>query len=98
MVDGLLKKKLIRVSLSQYVIPTLLVPKNDHLLRLCFDICFINKIIIKYHFYILRLEDLLAKLEGSHIFSKLDLKSSYHQIQINQEMSENDFQDQRRTV
>ena len=62
--------------------PILLVQKKDGTYRMCVDYRALNHIIIKNRFPVPRVEDLFDKLQGSTYFSRIDLKSGYHQIRI----------------
>ena len=80
-VKDLLHKGLIRPRSSSYCSPILLVHKKDGTFRMDIDSGSLNKITIKNRFPIPRIDDILDKLQGTTIFSCINLKSGYHQIQ-----------------
>ncbi|MCO5573398.1 hypothetical protein L7F22_027169 [Adiantum nelumboides] len=81
-VNELVEKGMVRPSSSPFCSPILLLHKKDGTYRICVDYRALNKITIKNRFPVPCIEDLFDKLQGSTYFSRIDLKSGYHQIRI----------------
>jgi hypothetical protein len=70
---------------SPWGAPVLFVKKKDGTLRLCIDFRQLNKVIVKNKYPLSRIDDLFDQLKGAKIFSKIDLRSGYHQVRIKDE-------------
>ncbi|GKF17404.1 putative reverse transcriptase domain-containing protein, partial [Tanacetum coccineum] len=80
-------KGFIRLSSTPWGAPILFVKKNDGAFRMCIDCGELNKLTIKNHYPLTWIDDLFDQLQGSQHFSKIDLRSGYHQ----QGVHENDI-------
>ncbi|GBG67444.1 hypothetical protein CBR_g579 [Chara braunii] len=81
----LVEKGWIRLSVSPYGSPVLFVSKKGGTLRMCIDYRGLNAITVKNREPLPRIDDLLDRVQGCRYFSKIDLKSGYHQIAIRPE-------------
>jgi hypothetical protein len=80
--QGLLDKGYIHPSTSPWGYSALFVEKNDKEMRLCVDYRSLNVVTIKNRYPLPRNDILFDQLAGAQVFSKIDLRSSYHQIKI----------------
>ena len=78
----LLEKRFIRPSVSPWGAPVLFVKKKDGTVRLCINYRQLNKLTIKNKYSLPIIDDLFDQLKGASIFSKIDLRSGYHQLRI----------------
>ncbi|XP_048132162.1 uncharacterized protein LOC115741886 [Rhodamnia argentea] len=81
----LLDKRFIRSSASPWGAPVLFVKKKDGSLRLCIDYRQPNQVTIKDKYPLLRIDDPFDRLQGASMFSKIDPRTSYHQLRIKKE-------------
>jgi hypothetical protein len=80
--QDLVDKGFIRPSTSPFGAPILFVKKKDGTLRMCMDYRALNENTIKNKYPLPNVDDLLDQLSGARYFSKIDLRSGYHQIRI----------------
>ncbi|GJW35190.1 putative reverse transcriptase domain-containing protein [Tanacetum coccineum] len=81
----LLEKGFIRPSSSPWGAPILFVKKKYGSFRMCIDYRELNKLYIKNRYPLSRIDDLFDQLQGSSVYSKIDLRSGYHQLHIKEE-------------
>nr|GFA80829.1 retrotransposon protein, putative, Ty3-gypsy subclass [Tanacetum cinerariifolium] len=79
------EKGFIRPSSSPWGAPVLFVKKKDGSFRMCIDYRELNKLTIKNKYPLPRINDLFDQLQGSSVYSKIDLRSGYHQLHIREE-------------
>ncbi|KAA0056692.1 pol protein [Cucumis melo var. makuwa] len=78
----LLDKGFIRPSVSPFGAVVLFVKKKDGSMRLCIDYREFNKVTVKNRYPLPKIDDLFDQLQGATVFSKIDLRSGYHQLRI----------------
>ncbi|WMV41434.1 hypothetical protein MTR67_034819 [Solanum verrucosum] len=79
LLKDLLDKGFIKPSISPLSAPVLFMKKKDSSLRMCNDYRQLNKVTIKNNYPIPKIDDLFYLIQGASHFSKIDLKSGYHQ-------------------
>ena len=80
--EELLSKGFIRSSISPWGAPVLFVKKKDGSLRLCIDSRQLNRVTIRNQYPLPRIDELFDQLQGSRVYSKIDLRSGYHQLRV----------------
>nr|GFD06544.1 putative reverse transcriptase domain-containing protein [Tanacetum cinerariifolium] len=81
----LMDKGFIRPSSSPWGAPILFVKKKDGSFRMCIDFRELNKLTVKNRYPLPRIDDLFDQLQGSSVYSKIDLMSRYHQLRVREE-------------
>ena len=82
--EELLSKGFIRPSISPWGAPVLFVKKKDGSLRLCIDYRQLNRVTIRNQYPLPRIDELFDQLQGSRVYSKIDLRSGYHQLRVHE--------------
>ena len=78
--EELLSKGFVKTSTTSWGAPMLFVKKKDGSLRLCINYRQLNKVTIRNQYPLPRIDDLFDHLQGAKVFSKIDLRSGYHQL------------------
>ncbi|GJR51572.1 putative reverse transcriptase domain-containing protein [Tanacetum coccineum] len=78
-------KGFIRPSSSPWGAPVLFVKNKDGSFQMCIDYLELNKLTVKNHYPLPRINDLFDQLQGSSVYSKIDLRSGYHQLRVREE-------------
>ncbi|GKC36824.1 putative reverse transcriptase domain-containing protein [Tanacetum coccineum] len=87
----------IRPSTSPWGAPVLFVKKKDGSFRMCINYRELNKLTVKNHYPLPRIDDLFDQLQGSSTYSKIDLRSGHHQLRVGDEdIPKTDFRTQYR--
>ncbi|KAA3462083.1 Retrovirus-related Pol polyprotein from transposon opus [Gossypium australe] len=81
-IQELLDRGFIRPSVSPWGVPVLFVKKKDGSMHMCIDYRQLNKLTIKNKYPLSRIDDLFDQLRGASVFSKIDLRSGYHQLKV----------------
>ena len=87
-IDEMLAEGIIKPSCSPWASPVTLVPKPDKSLRFCVDFRRLNAITKRDRYPLANIHEIFDLLEGSTVFSTLDLKSSYHQMAVHPDDTE----------
>jgi hypothetical protein len=81
-IKELLEKGFIHPSSSPLGAPVIFIPKKDGTQRLCVDYCALNEVTMKNKYSLPSIDDLFDQFHGACVFSKIDLRSGYHQLKI----------------
>ena len=84
----LLAMKVIRKNSSQYASPVVLVRKMTWGLKMCVDYRFLNRYVIRDAYPLPRIEESMSALKVTRVFSTMDLKSAYYQVEVAEEIEE----------